>query len=505
MARFILASRRAGKFSDESRLSARRAADRSFKDFFAGCSNVTRNIEPDDPTALRMVTFEADPAEIAAKRNEVPPDVILEPAIPHYPVGAFPPSDLKLRNGHVPVSLLGRGVTTTVAVRDPSGGPIGGASVRALLRGPSGLTGEREAITPATGVVSITYSNAWRPKALIVEPYAGHWPMLVRAPWATNVDVVCPATPSGVFGWWHAAVGQGHYDPHAGSGIRIGVIDSGCGPHPALGHATLINAFVQGVVHTHAGASADIETHGTHICGTIGARPNTTGHAGIAPGAELFAARVRATAGGPADQDDVVLAIEALSGVHQTDLINLSLAAVEPSDLLHDAILVALDQGTLCICAAGNEAPRAPGVCFPAAFPECVSVSALGDSACPPAGTLSATRAPSRRDMFGRGGIYLASFSCFGPTLTASAPGVGIIGPVPDRAGFNLPYAVMDGSSMAAPVACGALAVQLARDPLYLSTPRNRIRADLARTKLRLSCQDLGMDTRYQGHGMTRI
>lgn len=504
MTRFILANRRAGKFSEASARMARHAADRSFSMLFAASADVMRDIEPDDPLALRIVTFEADLAEVDAKRQELPANVILEPVIPHYPVGAFAPIDLKTRNGVLPASFLGKGLVTTVRVFDASGQGLAGVSVRALFSGPGNVPGESESITPASGVVSIEYSNGWRPRALIVEPYASHWPMFRRAPWAPTVDVVCPPIPAGSLGWWHAAVGQSAYDPGAGEGIRIGVIDSGCGPHPDLGHVTLVDAFVQSVVHSHAGASADIETHGTHICGTIGARPSAAGHAGIAPGAELFAARVRAVAGGPADQDDLALAIEALSEVHRADLINLSFAADQRSDVLHDAILVALDRGTLCICAAGNEAPRASGICYPAALDECVSVSALGDKSWTPPGTLSATRVPTRPDMFGNGSIYLANFSCFGSKLTTSAPGVGIIAPVPEQPGFSRPYAVMDGSSMAAPVTCGALAVQLARDPLYLSAPRNRARAESARQKLTQSFQDQGLSSRYQGGGTPR-
>ena len=96
--------------------------------------------------------------------------------------------------------------------------------------------------------------------------------------------------------------------------------------------------------------------HGTHVCGTIGARPvdPATQRSGIAPGATLFSAKVSPGADTFANQGDIVLAIDALSRGHRVDLINLSLGASQPSEIEHDAIVDALQRGTLCICAAGN-------------------------------------------------------------------------------------------------------------------------------------------------------
>jgi len=49
----------------------------------------------------------------------------------------------------------------------------------------------------------------------------------------------------------------------------------------------------------------------------------------------------------------------------------------------------------------------------------------------------------------GQNNLFLASFSCFGPTLACAAPGVGIVSTVPDRDGVAGAYMEMDGTSMA--------------------------------------------------------
>jgi subtilisin family serine protease len=73
----------------------------------------------------------------------------------------------------------------------------------------------------------------------------------------------------------------------------------------------------------------------------------------------------------------------------------------------------------------------------------------------------------------GHDNLFLASFSCFGPTLACAGPGVGIVSTVPDRNGFVGAYMEMDGTSMASPAVCGTLTVILSQDAAYKALARD--------------------------------
>jgi subtilisin len=363
-----------------------------------------------------------------------------------------------------------------------------------------GLSRQLEATTGANGVASFDFGSFWTPSALIVLPAGEFWSVVVRGP-ANNLTVDCPRLPvTGPLAWWHHLHGIAAFDPQRGAGIRVGVADTGVGPHPCLSHAQDIGAFIDG--DTLPTAGADVDSHGSHVCGTIGARPLNAGQfAGIAPGVTLISARVFPPNSG-ANQGDIVNAIDALSRTHQADLINLSLGAPQASQIEQDALRDALQRGTLCICAAANSAGP---VEWPAAFPETVAVSALGLLGWGPAGTLAAGRVPEDAAKFGVENLYLANFSCFGPEITCGAPGVGIISTVPARFSLVAPYASMDGTSMASPSACGALAALLAVNADYRALPRDETRAQMARMLIQQHCRDIGLQAEFQGKGVADL
>jgi len=285
-----------------------------------------------------------------------------------------------------------------------------------------------------------------------------------------------------------------------GQGIRVGVTDTGCGPHQCLSHVTDAGAFIDGQVLP--GQGADVDSHGSHVCGIVAARPQSTGqYSGISPGVRLYSARVFPPGRG-ANQGDIANAIDALSKTHEVDLINMSLGSPQASQIERDAIQDALERGTLCVCAAANS--NGP-VEYPAAFPECVAVSALGLLGWGPSGSIAASRVPQSADRFGNENLYLANFSCFGPEIDCAAPGVGIISTVPARFGLQAPYASMDGTSMASPVACGTLAALLGASSEYKAMPRNQSRAEKARSIMRDVCRDIGLKSVYQGRGVPKI
>jgi hypothetical protein len=500
MARYVLANRRSGKFHETEKRASRASLDTSFHSLLAANVQLIGDTNPTDDQKRRVMIFEAEPAEIEAKKASLPSDVMIEPEILHYTdvsrrfYSAFSPFVATAES--LPVAA-GAKLTVTVV---GSGESLAGAEVTLFLRGLGGLSRRLTESTTSLGQAIFSFSPIWMPTALVVVPAGGFWSVVVRGPKDVITVNVPPLPQDGPMAWWHRALGISNSDLTRGSGIKVGVIDTGVGPHAFLSHVTSVGSFIDGTFNP--GGGADSDSHGSHVCGTIGARPtNDLDFVGIAPEVDLFCARVFPPGRG-ANQGDIADAIDSLSKDHQVDLINMSLGAPSPSEIEQDAIQDALERGTLCVCAAANSAGP---VEFPAAFPESVAVSALGLEGWGPDGTLASTRQPLEIGKFGSDRMFLANFSCFGPEIDCCAPGVGIISTVPERHGLITPYSSMDGTSMASPAACGALAAILSAAPDYQNLPRDVSRAERARALLKANCQDVGMEARFQGRGIPRV
>lgn len=495
MPRFVVANRRAGKFDDAGKVAARVAMDRAVASVASAISIVGDN-EPPSELERRVLVIDADAQDISALAA---PDILVEPEIEHWPA-RLPLAEFAQAGEQMLRAPVGNGDgKLTVHVRG-SGQPLLGASVRLFLRAPGGTQRELAAITKARGRVTFSFPGMFDMSNVLVSPAGNFWDTVVRAP-RNPVTVECPPLPeTGPLGWWHHALGQSEVSPTAGSGIRVGVADTGFGPHPALNHVVDAGAFVDGTI-LPSPAGRDVESHGSHVCGIIGARSTGRRYAGFAPGCSLFSARVFAP-GRSANQGDIANAIDNLSRAHQVDLINLSLTAAQGSTIAHDAIQDAAERGTLIVCAAGN---TNGGVLFPAQFKECIAVSALGRAATAPAGTLSATRLPTEPNRFGADHLYLANFSCFGDRLDCAGAGVAVISAVPERFTLREPYGVMDGTSMASPSVCGALAVLLSQSDEYKSLRRDEVRTAYARRLLLKSCRDVDMAAAFVGRGVPTV
>jgi subtilisin family serine protease len=113
---------------------------------------------------------------------------------------------------------------------------------------------------------------------------------------------------------------------------------------------------------------------------------------------------------------------------HGADVINMSFGTLEQSKVLKDAVEYADKNHLTMIGSAGNNGKDEAQ--YPAAFDKVVSVAAT--------------------DLFD----IRASFSNFGDTIDVSAPGAAIIAPYPG--GY---YAVVSGTSFAAPIAAGEAAL----------------------------------------------
>lgn len=492
MARYVIAGRRSG--ARDGVAASRFAVVNALEAL--GPVSILRDINVAAPAARRITVIEAEPTDVEMMLANLQ-DVIVEPEILHRPVETTP-IDLQGAPLLGLVSLSG-GFTHVVAVRGGSQ-PLPGARVDLYVRGPGGVS-RVEGRSDANGAATFNLPSGYVAEAAVVVPQHSHWSMIVRGPQLSS-PVDCPVLPTaGPIGWWSAAVGQSTFDASAGAGIRVGVIDTGVGPHPTLAHVEEAGGFEGADIDTSPGASRDIAQHGTHVAGTIGARPIGAGqYGGVAPGCDLFGARVFRTSD-TAGQAEIAAAIDILSRVHGVDLINMSLGASTPSRIIQEAIQDAEELGTLCIVAAGNSAGA---VNYPAAFPEAVAVAAVGLSGWGPAGSISASRLPLSLSLFGLAGRYSANFTCHGSEIDCTAPGVGVIAPVP-AVELAAPYAAMDGTSMAAPLACGVLAVLLSRDAAYRALPRDRSRAAAARSILSGALRDAGLPSAHQGRGIPSI
>lgn len=149
--------------------------------------------------------------------------------------------------------------------------------------------------------------------------------------------------------------------------------------------------FVDGDAHAN-----DDNGHGTHVAGTIAQTTNNKiGVAGIAPQVKIMPLKVL-TASGYGTVSAIAAAIR-YAADHGAAVINMSLGGPFYSRILHKACKYAHDKGVVIVCAAGNSGRS--GISYPAAFEECISVSAV------------------------RYDGKLAWYSSFGKGLTIAAPG----------------------------------------------------------------------------------
>ncbi len=387
-----------------------------------------------------------------------------------------------------------------VILESALGRPIKGATTR-LLVGRNGTL--VTSATDGSGTARLAVPRDATSVRLEIGPIPEHW----------SVGEVCDfaGQPSRRFraasltdadeqlGWWHHAVGLGHTDRARGQGISIGVIDSGCGPHPALTHVEPIGTFIDGTVTS--GIDDDGE-HGSHVCGIITARPGVAARfIGIAPKAHLMAARV-SLPGRYANQKDIADALDAMveKGAH---LVNISLAAQVASPSLIDAVANAWINGTVVFAAAGN---YGDAVNWPARHELVVAVTALGRVAGVAHGSIAHLLLQTGSVFDAASDFVFPAFCSRGPGVNCCAPGVGIISTI--RSGAEFPggaWADMSGSSMASPLALGVLACVLSQDEEFLTMQPDEDRSKRAVQLLQDHCLPLGFPEDLQRNGLIML
>ena len=505
MARFLIAQSLADKKPEPVRSKAMFSKMRVAVASVADVVDTADEAEEEQDTGKTLI-LEGNPADIEAKRKELPADYILETEKLRRP-GTFHPLVAAPHSAEELTSGLGATIEINVS---SAGAPVPEAQITmtsVALRG--GFPNTTFGVTDENGRALLTYNpNVWIPLGVAVLPRSRAWPVFTQIA-RKKLNILLPPLPrGGPLGWWHRVLGLNSYSEQLGEGIRVGVIDTGVGPHPYLSHVRSAGAFLNGKRLQSPESLNDVAEHGTHVAGIIGARPasGSKDFAGIAPGAELVAARVYPGGGppnmesGPTSNGDIAQAILTLARDEECDIINLSSGGPMRSRIEADRITAALNRGTLVICSVGNGSGFP--VMYPAAEPAAIGVSALGPTGGVPFGILDMFSYPTQPDRFSFAGFFAPNFISVGMETKLTGPGVGIVSTAPARVADEAPYVSMSGTSMSAPAVAGALAAILSQDPTYKSLPRNRERSSYAWRVLLRSVRTLGLNQQYQGYGM---
>ncbi|MDP4693873.1 MAG: S8 family serine peptidase, partial [Opitutales bacterium] len=205
-----------------------------------------------------------------------------------------------------------------------------------------------------------------------------------------------------------------------GSGVIVGILDSGIQAHAQFDDVYIVHIDLAGGGVDGAGAA-----HGTSVASII------TGSEGIAPAAELFVVRVL-------NDEGMGNSYHLAEGIVQaTDMgvkiINMSLAVYQDSALLRQAVSYATQKGVILVAAAGNDGyDRMP---YPAAYADVIAVTAI--------------------DANGRHAVFPNQSS----EIDIAAPGVAVL-----TAKEDLGTTLFTGTSTAAPFVSGTLAAMLSAD-----------------------------------------
>ena len=343
--------------------------------------------------------------------------------------------------------------------------------------------------TDASGTVTLHLASPAVDRLYAYAP-AGHWGAF-RTALSAAAPITVPLEPVDLsfVDAVRAYYGKSHFDPI--TGVTVGVLDTGAGPHSDLN----IVAGVNTVTGEEATDYEDIDGHGTHVAGLIGSHGTPpAGLRGVAPGVSIRVYRVFGTDGQGATNYAILKALIRAAG-DGCDIVNLSLGGGPYDEVVEEAIRDAREQGMLAVIAAGNDGRGV--VSYPAAYQYATPVSAMGRESTYPAGSVdegSVLRPPSST---ADAKEFIAGFSNIGLQVFATGPGVGVLSTLPHNA-----FGPMSGTSMAAPVIAGAAACLLSRDPAVFGMTRDRKRGDAIEALLAKACAPRGFGSIYEGRGL---
>ncbi|MCX4582617.1 S8 family serine peptidase [Streptomyces sp. NBC_01481] len=224
-------------------------------------------------------------------------------------------------------------------------------------------------------------------------------------------------------------LGLGHPD------VIIAVIDTGADLNHADLQANILPRGVDDWDFADAGDSSpdDANGHGSHVAGIAAAVNNQIGVIGVAPRCRLMPLRVDLAAGLNQNRADALnyVAQQAANNPNRRYVINCSWHMNGDHTAVHNAIINAVNSNVVVVFAAGNAGANIDVTAtYPAVYPEVIAVAATDQN--------------DRR----------ATFSNIGRAVDVAAPGVNI-----HSTFLSGGYALMDGTSMAAPHVAGLAAL----------------------------------------------
>lgn len=343
--------------------------------------------------------------------------------------------------------------------------------------------------TDAGGTVTLRLAGAVVER-LYAYPPAGHWGAF-RTALRTTVPVALPLEPVDLsfVDAVRSYYGSSRFD--ASTGVTVGVLDTGVGPHSDLNVAGGVNT----VTGEQPADYADIEGHGTHVAGLIGSNgAPPTGLRGVAPDVQIRVYRVFGSGGQGATNYAILKALILAVG-DGCDIVNLSLGGGPHDPIVEEGIRDAREEGMLTVIAAGNDGRSV--VSYPAAYRFATPVTAMGREGSYPSGSVdeaSVLRPPSSTVDSKE---FIADFSNIGQQVFATGPGVGVLSTLP-----NNTFGPMSGTSMAAPVLAAVAACLLSRDSAVFGMRSNRARGDAIEELLAKACTPRGFGSIYEGRGL---
>ena len=207
-----------------------------------------------------------------------------------------------------------------------------------------------------------------------------------------------------------------------GKGIKVGIIDTGVDiKHNDLEIKEYINFTSENIYDV-----CDEAGHGTHIAGIVGARMNGFGVVGVAPECELYVAKAF-DGQGKGDKEAIRKSLEWMIE-KQVDIVNMSYSSSEEDEEEKRLIRRCLENNIFLVAAAGNRGERK--VSFPGRYEGVIAVSSVD---------INKTK---------------SSFSSYGNEIDLAAAGVDILSTYKNNS-----YAVLSGTSMAAPLISGSAAL----------------------------------------------
>jgi serine protease AprX len=264
-----------------------------------------------------------------------------------------------------------------------------------------------------------------------------------------------------------------------GQGVGVAIVDSGVYPHPDLaGRIVASIDFTTESPTVSSTSTGDPGGHGTHVAGLVAGNGavSSGAYTGVAPRANIVNVRV-IDANGASNVSTILRGLQwvlANRNAYNIKVVNLSLGATPTgsykSDLMATAAEVLNFAGVTVVVSAGNTGPYAGTVTTPATDPYVITVGALDDN-----GTslllddLMATFSSRGRTVFDN----LSKPDLVAPgrrMVSLRSPGSALDTQFSDRqvtaTGALTPeYYQLSGTSMAAPIVAGVVALMLERNP----------------------------------------